>query len=336
MAGCDRKDGYYIERYITDEEIWEAFSRLFSAQSRNDSSYKFGFLKSILDNLYNVDDKLVLTFDQIFSKFAEIYWSLIVNHQLKQRVQTKSGTKTHIEKILEKAKEDNHIIEIIRYENLSEDIRVELEHNVKQKCKTYVVGALFEDTNEIFYSFSKNEEWLKINPLVYNFLCRNKVLIEKLNYYEWARFLEKVNTDRESYKLLSEIDKSTKRNNLSYYRNILYDEFETRTCFYCGRKLDLTKTDVDHFIPWSFIKDDNLWNLVLSCSQCNKNKNDRLADNLFLMKLIDRNREIQRTQESPLISENQIRILKPAYEWAISNGYNRIWRPVADRETPKP
>lgn len=49
------------------------------------------------------------------------------------------------------------------------------------------------------------------------------------------------------------------------YRQILFEEFENKECFYCGRKLSPKRIDVDHFIPWSFIKDDNLWNLVLAC-----------------------------------------------------------------------
>lgn len=49
------------------------FLRAFFSKSRNDSSYKYGFLKAIIDNLYNVDKDLKLTFDELFSKFGEIY-----------------------------------------------------------------------------------------------------------------------------------------------------------------------------------------------------------------------------------------------------------------------
>lgn len=46
---------------------------------------------------------------------------------------------------------------------------------------------------------------------------------------------------------------------------------------------------VDHFIPWSFIKDDKLWNFVLSCPKCNEAKNDRLPDEMCLERIIQRN-----------------------------------------------
>lgn len=47
--------------------------------------------------------------------------------------------------------------------------------------------------------------------------------------------------------MLDKIDESAKRNNLSAYRQILYEEFESKNCFYCGRPLQPDKIDVDHF-----------------------------------------------------------------------------------------
>ena len=36
-------------------------------------------------------------------------------------------------------------------------------------------------------------------------------------------------------------------------------EFEYNNCFYCGKKLE-NNVHVDHFIPWSFVMNDELWN----------------------------------------------------------------------------
>ena len=83
--GYDLLYGTYVDRQLSDDKMWSAFSFLFSGKSRNDTSYKFGFLKSILDNLYNVDKDLKLTFDQLFSKFTEIYWNLVLKHHILQK-----------------------------------------------------------------------------------------------------------------------------------------------------------------------------------------------------------------------------------------------------------
>ncbi len=107
---------------------------------------------------------------------------------------------------------------------------------------------------------------------MYKFLCKHKLAIEKMNYYEWARYMEKVNDDSVLDHLLTKIEISTQRSNLSIYRHILYDEFESKNCFYCGKMLKENAIHVDHFIPWSFIKDDQLWNFVLACPNCNESK----------------------------------------------------------------
>lgn len=327
MAGYDLKEGYYEPREVSDDELWSAFSCVFSSRSRNDSSYKFGFLKSIIDNLYNVDEKLKLNFDQLFSKFAEIYWNLILKYDLRQKARTKDNKKSHIEQILLNAKEKYQIIDIIPFESLSNEMMIEISRQVKVKCKTCVVGALFEDTKRLFYSFSKKEEWIQINPQMYEFLCKHKIVIEKLNYYEWARFLEKVNEDKPVDHMLTKIEESSKRNNLSYYRQILFEEFENKKCFYCGRNLNPEKIDVDHFVPWSFIKDDNLWNLVLACPSCNRSKNDKLPDSRYLDILIQRNYHIQSRSKCKDMENYQQRMLQYAYGWARTNGYDSIWKP---------
>ena len=167
---------------------------------------------------------------------------------------------------------------------------------------------------------------------MYEFVCKHKVVIEKLNYYEWARFLERVNEDSVAVKLFDKIDESAKRNNLSMYRQILYDEFESKTCFYCGKPLKPDKIDVDHFIPWSFIKDDNLWNLVLACPTCNRRKNDKLPAGKYLTDIIDRNQHLIVETDRPDMRNYQARMISYVYNWAKINGYDKIWQPDNKKE----
>ena len=153
MAGFDLKEGQYVNRDVSEDELWSAFSCVFSSKSRNDSSYKFGVLKAIIDNLYNVDDQLRLTFDQIFRKFAEIYWNLILKYGLRQKAVTNDNRETYLEQVLHASAKKYGIKEVIPYESLTPEMMIDISHQVKVKCKKYVVGALFEDTKRLFYSF---------------------------------------------------------------------------------------------------------------------------------------------------------------------------------------
>lgn len=324
-AGFDLKEGDYSRRQLSEDEMWSSFAYLFSNKSHNDTSYKYGFLKSILDNLYNVDENLLLTFDQLFSKFAEIYWNLVLKHHILQKAPTKNNRMSALERILYEAQERYLIEEGVPFESLSPEMILDISKKVKQKCKENVVGALYADLGGLFYGFSKSGEWLQLNPIMYEFVCKHKVAIEKLNYYEWAKFLERINDTSAVDHLLSKIDESAKRNNLSYYRDILFDEFENK-CFYCGKKVSAGNVEVDHFIPWSFIKDDNLWNFVLACPECNNKKRDKLANEKYLKDLVVRNSSIIIETHHDMKNYQEKRLLN-IYKWALKNGYDEIWTP---------
>lgn len=106
------------------------------------------------------------------------------------------------------------------------DCRTEKEkkkiyHDVKMMCKKYVVGALYTSTNQVFYSFSKDEEWIRVNPLVESFVSHNKVLLERLNDYKWAKFYEHVNTKEKTEQLRLLLDIKETGENVSVYKKIL-------------------------------------------------------------------------------------------------------------------
>ena len=134
IAGHDLNEGQYDPRQLNTDEIWQALSTLFTSRSRNSTSYKYGFLKSILDNLYNVDADLVLTFDQLFGKFAEIYWNLVTNY----RVQQMPGEKTSaVESALMDFVVKQHIAQGVPFESLTDDQKLKLTLRVKNKCKHF-------------------------------------------------------------------------------------------------------------------------------------------------------------------------------------------------------
>jgi hypothetical protein len=330
-AGAGLREGCYKEGHLSEDEMWSAFAYLFSPKSAKAASYKYGFLKAILDNLYNTDNNLTLTFDQLFSKFAEIYWNLVLKHHIRQSPVTIDGKATKLERALWETKEKFNLPDEIPFESLSPEATEFVCRKVKIGCKENVVGALYGDLQELFYSFSKTGEFIKLNPQMYEFACKHKVAIEKMNYYEWARYLEKVNTDDVMDHLLTKIDESAKRSNLDYYRNILFEEFENR-CFYCGKPLTKASVHVDHFIPWSFIKDDNLWNFVLACPSCNLKKNDKLAPKTKLDLLIKRNEVIIEHDNHNLMKNYQANRLVAIYSWASDNGYKDIWVPPHSKE----
>ena len=54
MAGWDLSSGDISDVVVFEEEIWRAFNNFFSNNCRKQTTYKYGFLKAILDNLFSV------------------------------------------------------------------------------------------------------------------------------------------------------------------------------------------------------------------------------------------------------------------------------------------
>lgn len=143
--------------------------------------------------------------------------------------------------------------------------------------------------------------------------------------------IEKLNSPLPAAMILR-IEDLSKRSSLKPFEEILLS-YVTKTCFYCQKPLQHRnrQTHVDHFIPWSFVQSDQIWNLVLSYGPCNNSKRDKLAEEDFLVKLIDRNDSLfARMEEEQLdrhLTAYKAEKLEMMYEYSMKNGYDEIWVP---------
>ena len=54
-------------------------------------------------------------------------------------------------------------------------------------------------------------------------------------------------------------------------------ERELRDIF-CDKPIEKANYDIDHFVPWSFVMNDELWNLMPMDSSLNSSKNNKLPN----------------------------------------------------------
>ncbi|MDE0267221.1 MAG: HNH endonuclease [Thaumarchaeota archaeon] len=105
---------------------------------------------------------------------------------------------------------------------------------------------------------------------------------------EWAKFLERVNGPIPH--LMSKIEAPDKKRGSLYKYYRLLSKYES-CCFYCQTMLEKRYTHVDHFLPWSYLFENELWNLVLACQRCNLKKRNNVASEEFKDCLIHRNKK---------------------------------------------
>lgn len=224
--GYELKEGNYLRRTLTENEMWETVNWLFSTHSINETSYKFIFLKSLIDCFDQVDSNYSIGFDRIFSRFTEISWNIVVKYNVRQKAATADHKECVLEQILRDYNKTCLNNRYVAWNEVWKTDRIKLCKKVKTACKKYVVGALFSDMNELLYSFNKKEEWLEFNPAMVCFIKDNKDIIEKLNYYKWAKFYSEVNGKEVEENLSFLVKNGFMRKNESIYRAMLAYEFE--------------------------------------------------------------------------------------------------------------
>ncbi|TDL31265.1 HNH endonuclease [Jeotgalibacillus sp. S-D1] len=311
--------------YVTDKEIWSHFNYIFSPRSKNSTTYKFVLIKSIIENLYNVNDELELNYFNLFGSFTKIYWNLVIHHQLNQINMT--GKQAEVQKILLEFQDKHGIDSSFVFDKLSDELQLKIITSVTKRCKINVMGAIYGDTAGSIYDFDNKKEMIRLNASFYSFMQRFQKVLTYLTNYQLALFLEKFNGYGDTTGLLIKVENVSKRSSLNKFYKIL-TSFYTGSCFYCGRSK--SGAHVDHFIPWSFVQADQLWNLVISCSGCNLSKNDKLAADVYLLALIDRNQELVSKQQIQVREDMKVYTsmkLKSLYHYTVENGYTAYWAP---------
>ena len=300
------------------------------AMSKKDNTYKFALARAILDHCGVENAGNVITYEYLSKKFLRYYWHQECIFKIKQDFHAEEKRKPRVIKAIQDVFGNKSPG---RFELLDPDCVKKAEgmilRNVfgKPASRLFLVIPAFQkipvgrrvEENRIFYDYDNDKKMIILKPGVFEFFHKNRNILMGLVIAEWAKFLEKINGSLPM--LVAKIEKNnTKRdpNAMSKFRKLFQD---TDHCFYCGNKLEQRYVDVDHFIPWSYIFADSMWNLVLACRDCNCYKSNSLPQDEFLVNLIKRNKQYYNVVDKLKISLDQLDIGK-GWMQEICNHYN--------------
>ena len=117
-----------------------------------------------------------------------------------------------------------------------------------------------------------SENWKK-------FFCDNYVTISGWIEMKKVRYLQARNPGVPGiiYKLAPENDKQRKLKYVRELWNAIIDVSKVND-IYTNKAFEKNRFDVDHFVPWSFVANDELWNLIPMDSSLNSSKSNYLPD----------------------------------------------------------
>lgn len=143
--------------------------------------------------------------------------------------------------------------------------------------------------NGCLYSLHKDnaEFYIELNPVWDTYLHSHYNILMDFAYWNLTLFLQTRNPNVPAIpnKLIRPDSRSSLTKQHDYW-DLVMDIGGPIQCIYTNKMLHPQEYDLDHFIPWSFVSHDLLWNLIPSDGSINSSKSNKLPDmNLYLPKL---------------------------------------------------
>lgn len=293
------------------------------------NTYKFALARALVEYCRDTPPGTTsrdIPYSYFADKFLEYYWHQQYKYHIKQDFMTHSSPKV-IQAIDRVFKNSSHT----SFEQVTDAEKLEGRKMILRdvfghaRSKTSLVVPKFQNISRggsavlrtVFYEYDDDAKIIHLRPEAFDFFRNNHVILSMAILSEWAKFLEKINKSLPM--LVAKIEQvKPHRGSLVRYRNIYLEH--TCHCFYCGDRLEADYMDVDHFLPWSYIFENQMWNLVLACQKCNGKKSASLPQEEFRHEIIQRNHS-HRDRIREL--DRSLRIIDTRFGWKreIENHY---------------
>ena len=357
------------------------FSRLFDNTT---NCYKFFWFKGVLKNLE--DGKRRISFDDILNEMIADAWNMVTAYHLQLGP---NGSKDNLEEAVKYIYDKEDFIpsenrdKLLDYLRNSEDRNIirykkELIKNVpyrlqvpfydtsinrKEWCGNPEILARKINTNSrlMYYFTAINgiSSEIEIDPLWAEYLLRNIEIIRGWLELSLIHYLQKRNPSVPGIADKLTAPQERKLVKAKNYWKAVIDVSEVRN-IYTGDVMTADDISIDHFVPWSYVAHDELWNLAPTTKAVNSSKSNNLPDwDLYFPRLAatefsayqavckyDGIKRLQKAAKDCLkehVNSDEIRyrlysaeldrfrfteqlsnILKPSYDSAVNMGF-RIW-----------
>lgn len=175
--------------------------------------------------------------------------------------------------------------------------------------------------NPLMRKIRLNEEWV-------NFIIQNYAVIMGWLRFNKALFIQDRNPGVPGvmYKVAPETEE--KRKSLKNARELWIATVDVtgRPLYeiYTGNELSIDEFDLDHFVPRSYVSNDELWNLTPMAKNLNSSKNNKLPDQRYIKDFVKYNYYLY-----SLIfandSKDQAAILKHYFDRCENQHLNAVW-----------
>ncbi|KAB2954240.1 hypothetical protein F9B85_00655 [Heliorestis acidaminivorans] len=288
----------YLPRY--KELKVNVLSNVFS---KTTSSYKYLFFMSLLELIRDngFDIKKAISFNDIAKNMLVNAWYPHTFFRLSFGKQDQIGqvldglniqSKAHNKDSLLKEFEKNHIgYQLLRYVpyRFLRPFFIQLRGIPDSKLNIdreifLLATEKFEEVKPL-YRFVESRDALFIHPEWMEYIRVNYTILEGWVAWNWLGYMQRKNPNVPALakKLFPVIRREPLTAQTKYWRTV--SQYIQIRCIYSDEIV--TKINLDHYLPWSFIVHNHLWNLVPVTKEANSQKSNLLPSSIYFDKFVE-------------------------------------------------
>ncbi|MEA5126913.1 MAG: HNH endonuclease domain-containing protein [Proteiniphilum sp.] len=239
------------------------------------ATYKFYWFISILDILLR-ERRKEMSFREIIAGMVAEAWYPVHYFRLSfgksdsmydcvLKVQQKlnipiSTSKSRVKDIIIREYNDLEIKQVLNVLTLNVPYRF-LSPWIVFESSNQVIEASNKYHENCLYSISSDK--IIINPAWEQYLIENYTVLRDYTFWGLANFIQKRNPNVPNIPAkLQQVEQRSSLNKQKQFWDTVIDISGASECIYTGVKLNIGEYSLDHFIPWSFVTHDFLWNLM--------------------------------------------------------------------------
>lgn len=134
-----------------------------------------------------------------------------------------------------------------------------------------------EDVEKPLYRFAEDQTSIEIHPTWFAYLVQHLRILRDYCLWNLVSYLQKRNPNVPGVvnKLFAPQSRDLKRAR-DFWEVVRKHSNSNLTCIYSQATLSSKSYSLDHFLPWSFVAHDQLWNLTPTTASVNSSKSDKL------------------------------------------------------------
>ncbi|MBV6623958.1 MAG: hypothetical protein KI793_13645 [Rivularia sp. (in: Bacteria)] len=146
------------------------------------------------------------------------------------------------------------------------------------------------DNKKPLYCFNAKEQ-KNCNAIILNqdwieYIRKNYVIVRGWASWEWLKYMQQRNPSIPNVvnKLFMPQQRDSLNKQNKYWQTVLtHQEIK---CIYSEVQLNKDEISLDHYLPWSFVAHDQLWNLIPTIQSVNSSKSNNLPSEIYFLDFV--------------------------------------------------